>query len=370
MVEGPVEKVGWAVFNALGSVIPAGAKQFFYYSVFAVSAEIPVTVWTVFSPRRRRFLIYFLISLFFTLVMTCLVAFASGTLLPDPHSDPKRLSFLEDTWNLALYALICPGYVAVCILIIGASISYWDKTLPGPGAPEHLASVRNWRLLLSLALCLLAASVLIVNYIFDSVFNGLDELYWFLHAPHVINKAGFYYVILNYSLLLITAVSILAYLGTVVSALSEISQLSVEDDSEPSRVALRANIDHVNDFWEIMTLARILAALYIINTYIWNYSPLGRATASNFWIAVFAITLVGVIGTVLPKTLANRKFKQLRGKILALKIDPDEMTRVPSGVNFWGRAADIVVVAGFPLSMLGLDYGFVELLEVLFKRGS
>lgn len=365
MAEGPVERAGWAVLSAVVSVVPSGARQFFYYSLFAVSAEIPVTVWTVFSPRRRRFAFYFLLSLFFTLVMTAAVALVSGTLWPD--ADPGRLNFLEDRWNLALYALICPAYVAVCVLMLGASISYWSKTLPGPGAPAHLASLRNWRLLISLALCLLAASALVVNYIFDSVFKGPEELYWFLDRREVINKAGFYYVILNYSLLLLTAVSILAYIGTVVSALSEIGQLSVESNTAKSRKELLASIDHVNDFWEIMTLARILAALYIVNTYIWNFSPLGRATTTNFWIAVLAITLIGVVGTVLPKFVANRKFQQLRSAIIALKIDPEQMTKVPNGVNFWGRMADIVVVAGFPLSVFSLDVSVSSFLEMLFK---
>lgn len=364
MAEGPFEKIGWAVLSGIGAVVPAPARQFFYYSLFAVSAEIPVTVWTVFSPRRRRFASYFLLGMFFTLVVSGLIAWVSGTFWPD--ADPNRLTFLEDRWNLALYMLVCPGYIAACILIIGASISYWSKTLPGPGAPEHLASVRNWRLLLSLGLCLLVASALVVNYIYDSVFSDLDILYWFVDSKQVINKAGFYYVVLNYSLLLLTAVSILAYLGTVVSAVSEINSLEVGDDTPGQRAALLASIDHVNDFWEIMTLARVLAALYIINTYIWNFSPLGAATASNFYIAVLAITIIGVVGTVLPKNLADRKFRQLRAAIIEMKIDPDEMTKVPPGINMMGRLADLVVAFGFPLSVFSIDLSILDLLRRLF----
>lgn len=364
MAEGPIEKVGWAVLSGIGAIVPAPARQFFFYSLYAVSAEIPVTVWTVFSPRRRRFVSYFLLSMFFTLFMTGCIAWVSGTFWPD--DDPGRLSFLEDRWNLALYALVCPGYVAACILIIGASISYWSKTLPGPGAPEHLASIRNWRLLLSLALCLLAASTLVVNYIYDSIFNNLDVLYWFVDTRQVVNKAGFYYVVLNYSLLLLTAVSILAYLGTVVSAISEINSLKVNENTARQRKALLASIDHVNDFWEIMTLARVLAALYIVNTYIWNFSPLGAATASNFYIAVLAITIIGVVGTVLPKNLADRKFRQLRAAIIEMKIDPDEMTKVPAGINAMGRLADLVVAFGFPLSVFSIDFSVLEMLKRLF----
>lgn len=365
MAEGPIEKASLATLSVIGSRIDPRVRDFFYYWLFAVSAEIPVTVWTVFAPKRRRFAFYYLLSLFFTLGMTCLVCLVSGTFWPD--TDPLRLTLLEDRWNLALYAFICPAYLAVCVLMLGASVSYWSKTLPGPGAPEHLASLRNWRLLISLALCLLAASVLIVNYIFDTVFNGPGTLYWFLDRPDVVNRAGFYYVILNYSLLLITAVSILAYLGTVVSALSEIGQLSVERNTAKDRKALLASIDHINDFWEIMTLARILAALYITNTFIWKFSPLGDGTATNLWIAVLAITLVGVIGTVVPKFVANRKFGELRAKIIALKIDPDEMTKVPSGINFWGWVANIVGIAGFPLSIASLNLDFLTLLEAVFR---
>lgn len=365
MAEGPIEKAGGAALSAVVAAVPQAWREFFYYWTFAVSAEIPVTVWTVFSPRRRRFTFYFLLSLFFTLVMTGLVSLVSGTFWPD--GDPMRLNLLEDRWNLALYALICPAYVAVCILMLGASISYWSKTLPGPGAPVHLASVRNWRFLISLALCLLVASVLVVNYIFDTVFNGPEALYWFLERPSVINKAGFYYVILNYSLLLITAVSIFAYIGTVLSALSEIGQLSITRNTAKDRKALLASIDHINDFWEIMILARILAALYITNTFIWKFSPLGDGTATNLWIAVAIITLIGVIGTLLPKFVANRKFGQLRGAIIALKIDPDEMTKVPSGVNFWGWVANIVGITGFPLAVASLNVDFVYVLETLFK---
>ncbi|ODT68311.1 MAG: hypothetical protein ABS75_20995 [Pelagibacterium sp. SCN 63-23] len=365
MADGPVERFGWAVLSGFVSIVPPPARQFFYYSLFAVSAEIPVTVWTVFSPRRRRFISYFLLGLFFTLVMTGLVAMASGVLWPD--SDPNRLTFLEDRWNLALYALVCPAYIAVCVLIIGASVSYWSKTLPGPGAPENLASIRNWRLLISLGLCLLAASALVVNYIYDSVFNETGTLYWFLQAPGIVNKAGFYYIILNYSLLLLTALAIFAYLGTVVSAVSEINQLAVAEDAPEQRRALLASIDHVNDFWEIMTLARILTALYIVNTYIWNFSPLGAATAANFYIAVLAITLIGLVGTVLPKNIANRKFQQLRAAIIAMNIDPDEMTKVPGGINFMGRLADLVVVFGFPLSVFSIDLSVLAVLESVFK---
>jgi hypothetical protein len=352
-----------AARRAVGS--PVG--QAIHYSVFSVSAEIPVSIWTVFSPRRQRFLLYFAVSLFFTLLLPLLLTLSAGVLWLD--NDPERLTFLEDRWNVILYLVICPGYISVCILMLGASVAYWANMPAGHGTPARWAVVRNRRFVLSIAVCLLFSSALTVNYIYDTVFKDSGYLYWFLDAPGQVNRAGFYYIILNYSMMLLTIISILAYVGTAISAISEISALTAED-----AVNLPLRIVHIERFWEIMTLARILAALYIGNVYIWQFSPLGDPTVANLLIAIGAITAVGIVGTILPKTIADAKFKELRAVLIENRVDPDKIAVVPSGINFWGRIADRIVVASFPVTMVGLLIGtnieFVELMRIIFDPGT
>ncbi|HEY6815790.1 MAG TPA: hypothetical protein VI168_09650 [Croceibacterium sp.] len=284
-----------------------------YVLAFAVTPEVPRDVWMHFSWRSRRLpaLITFLSALIFTLLLTALFALSDGRLMPDPLQN--RLNFLEDYANLFLYSVICPVYVTLCVMLTSTATSYWRKHTNTRARHKENLSLKSIRISLWLVIITLAASLFITNYQYSLMNTEMDVEYWFLDVigdVRVPNRAGFYYLVLNFGLLFITLVGAMSYLSIAFEAVKKAKKLNIGAVCRDN--AIKKVVDSFVPFYTATMLCKLLVLCYIINTIVWRYSPLGEATGDNITASVFLLLLLGFGGTWLPARAVGTRIAELQ----------------------------------------------------------
>ena len=109
-----------------------------------------------------------------------------------------------------------------------------------------------------------------------------------------LNRAGYYYVALNYSLLFITLFSVFCFFSLAI----EVIRIGNALDGHEA-VELKVLRQKLEAFTTAYLIAKLLAAAYMLNAYIWKYSPLGKT--SNLILAGLALTVIGVFFISIPR---------------------------------------------------------------------
>ena len=290
-------------------------RKAFYGLFLTISPSIPVDLRNVAGmppPLRELFWRSFFLAMFFCLIVT-------GALCQIDHgiigSDQSRRYFLQDGWNLVLYASICPIYVALCCCVISIAIHEWGNLAEYADAKTiRQSSTRSsLRVYSTFFLILLLCSVFITNFIGDVLNPPAKEavvarIYWFMNdvgnGTRTLNKVGYYYVALNFSLLFITLLALSCFLTLSAEVLRSGSADSIDkiDDFEVLKSRLES-------FTKAYLLAKGLVAAYALNVVIWAYSPLGRT--DNLLAAQIALTLIGVFFIAVPRQYIELKWFEL-----------------------------------------------------------
>jgi len=340
-----------------GRYTPRPLRDGIYYSLFAVSPELPTTLSKTFEfPGTKAGLArVFLATLAIAFGFTALMCALSGTLNAD--SDPATIRFFEDKWNLWLYLLVCPTYVSLCVHIMDLAARHWGKRAVREASPR-LKKLRRSRLFFTVVLVVVCSTLFVTNYLYNAVntpaaYNGVPVTYWFLQAGdggRILNQAGFFYVILNFMLISITFVAVMAYVALLLDALSIVNNLELGKCGSAATV-----VGELNAYLGAMLVAKWLAAVYIINIFIWTLSPIGAATSDNLIMSVGGLVLVGWLGTMLPRIYMERRLRLYRQQCEDAGVPPEDLRLLPVKAMRWGQLVDVVLGASFIWAFLDID---------------
>jgi len=293
---------------------------------------------------KRLFFVSFFTGLVFTGVLTPIISAFTGTLLPSNSA----FSYLEDKYNIILYIVVCPAYIALGSIIVYCTVEFQKipliKNLINEPRPKFLHGKTGH--VIWIALSFLLAIIVSANYQHDvfslnNSFTNKDDIYWFFTEDRgriYFNFAGYFYIYLNFLLLLITIITVIFYCSSAFSLIYLSSKI---------KDGLFGGFDEarkeLNYFIFSFLVAKYVFLVYIINVYIWNMSPLGNV--ENVKLAVLAFSVIGTVLVPLPlKIFESRWFNHERARYLRREISdrPDMSSLVPAG---WARVFKI-----FPIS--------------------
>lgn len=350
-----------SLFSILGDRVYTSARRlirpswvdFGYYAIFSITPEMPRHLWLSFDAQERQLALgrAFLATLPFTFGITALLCLADGRLLPD--ADPLRYQFMEDTANVLLYLLVCPAYVALCTGLVGVAARFWVRRAEQGVPTEPLAArLRPRRTTLALCIMLLLSSLSITQYQYDLLYSpDLPTQYWFLDQVgqvRVLNRAGFYYLLLNFGLLFITLAGILSYLSLAVQAVRDARRMAPEDCGD-----IPAALAQFENFQFAVVLGRLLVLCYIANMLMWGYSPMSSATQANLAFATLMVLIFGVIGTRLPQDYVAARLRRLREQCSLAGAPAEDLALIAVGPR-WMR-----LLANSFRTMISISFAFL-----------
>lgn len=287
------------------------------YFFLMISPNIPVDLRKGLGDRTTKqiFFTSFGMAFFFCFVVTALLCFIEGTLW---GGDSTRRSFVEDGWNISLYTIVSPTYVALVCYLIALTMQEWSvltdyvdaKVGPDPRSrsPHRLAAV--------LFLVFLLCAMFITNYMHD-ILNpspstaAWARVYWFMDGAatgqRTLNRVGYYYVVLNFSLLFLTLLGVTCFLSLAFEVLraGRAEDVSRIDSFDVLGVKLKY-------YTTAYLLMKCLAATYMTNYFVWASSPLGKT--QNLFAALIALSVVGGVFVAIPRQYIELKWYILWSK--------------------------------------------------------
>lgn len=256
---------------------------------FAESFKLPPGRGT---PGPRVDVAIILAAMFFCLGMTAVLAALSNTWWPS--SEPGVLHWASDHWNIFLYAVVCPLYVWLCLRLLVLSIER-----PVTAASSMASPPAVLRLFVSTFLIILFSSVLITSYVSDAANPAIVRYrYWFfdeLNGVRFLNAAGLYYIVLNFSLLVVTFVGAASFIAISIDGMT-LARALTHDAPAMGFESFRNQIDRLVRAYR---LGVGLVFCYAINLIVWKFSPLGPT--GNLQIAGALFTLVGLFFVAVPR---------------------------------------------------------------------
>ncbi len=236
----------------------------------------------------------FVAALIHTLFLTMAVTAYYGTFNEIPGSP---LGFIEDKWNIALYSIICPAYVTLCIRMIILAMER-DASVDHC-CVEHSTDSQARRLFVSLFTITLLSSVLITSYVSDALDPKVISVdYWFIETidgVRRLNGAGLFYIVLNFCLLFLTFLGGSAFISISIDGI-QLSRKLVEAHPDLNFKSFRQRLDRLV-FGYYLGVG--LVVCYALNIIIWKHSPLGET--ANIHIAGAILTILGIFFVTVPR---------------------------------------------------------------------
>jgi len=153
---------------------------------------------------KRLFFVSFFTGLVFTGVLTPIISAFTGTLLPSNSA----FSYLEDKYNIILYIVVCPAYIALGSIIVYCTVEFQKipliKNLINEPRPKFLHGKTGH--VIWIALSFLLAIIVSANYQHDvfslnNSFTNKDDIYWFFTEDRgriYFNFAGYFLYIFKF----------------------------------------------------------------------------------------------------------------------------------------------------------------------------
>jgi hypothetical protein len=298
------------------------------------------------------------IAVFFCLIFTGLLCWLSGTLFT---STPDRLAFGKDRWNLVLYLIVAPIYIAFAVSILREYLLAWaiiyklDTLIVTVNRPQtkgtFAAAVRTQFMFLAV---LAATGIFIVTY-----FAGVESyhlrptagqpgnrIYWFVKAVTsqgvVYNIVGYYYIVLNAVLLFMSLLAAACY----VSISIEVIRIgnSIEHHGKLDAKLRKLVLQLLAVFNNTYCFGKIIAFAYVLNTLIFAYSPLGYSHIVNVYASAFIVSVIGLYFVPLPRRSLQKNWDKFKKSIDAKDSDTKSIDQQMQGIypNFV-KVADIIL---------------------------
>jgi len=272
--------------------------------------------------------------------------------------DERYLYFSDDVYNIVIYAFICPLYVGFGSVLMatvfdgGAELRLLQKKL-NISQPGRIGQV--WRTALFFFSTLAFTLILTVNYIADAVnLERVGVIYWFADeydgAEVALNSLGVYYFIYNFTLLLFTVWSFMAFMTSftavtkVASALTRLGNAGlVQLSREEIEIKLKT-------FSYAYLFAKLQVAVYILNFWVWEKSPLGRS--GNVVVAHVFLVIIGWICLSIPKHYIELQWSRY---VHGFKGD-DVSLRIESSLSSSAQLVLVLIDNILIVSVLALPY--------------
>lgn len=307
----------------------------------------------------------YIIGVFFCFVLTAILCAISGTLIQAQNA-PDTISFFSDKWNICFYIIICPLYITFCVRLIFIVLEEsFAEASPKLGEPLLRKQPASNRMIFSLAAIFLLSSLLITNYISDAL--SITKTYWFLSETsgvRTLNEVGFYYIVLNFSLLFITFLGGASYISVSMDGM-QLAKNLVASPAILDFSAYRARLDRLIRAYYF---AAFLVILYGLNILIWKWSPLGEN--SNINIAGAVYTIIGLFFVAIPRRFIQHLWAEYSAKKAAVTEE------ILKNENHYHDVDDLeanyIINLGHALFMSGWIIKFyelenIEVLEILNK---
>jgi len=300
----------------------------------------------------------YLAALIHCLVLTSTLAALSGTFLPVPG---LTIGFLEDKWNLFLYAFVCPAYVTLCVRLVLLAMERDEPAADAEASAPVATAGQARRLFLSVFLISVFSSVLITSYVNDALdLQVVKQPYWFVEewdGFRRLNSAGLYYIVLNYSLLFVTFLGGAAFISVSIDGIY-LSRGLLDSNAEIDFATYKRRLDRLvlAYYWGVL-----LVACYALNIIVWKHSPL--AGTANIHLAGAMLTLLGLFFVAVPRRFIEHAWTSYcaRKRQATETSDDDELPRVLSS----DKALIIRSVQGICIfGWLPNFYGFSEYLDL------
>lgn len=313
-----------AALELLGRT-PRWLRFIFYYGIFGSIPSYEIEGITERAgPERaaahlQKIGAIYITSVFFAFGGNFVFCWIAGT-LTGPHAD-YRLYYLRDYYNLALYVVIVPLYIAIGIMLIYSFFISKNEIrnlahLLMPAAGKSITPLQQvtltMRSCLSIAAVLVVSALLTANYMNDLISSATTKrLYWFLdelNGVRSLNVAGTYYIIFNFLLLSLTIFCTLFFIANTRLVINAARQMELSSTSEKAPVIdVRAYFD---GFCWVYGYAKVLIVLYSLNLLIWKHSPAGKV--QNFDIALVLLFIVGVFVISFPRQMLELSWYHYR----------------------------------------------------------
>jgi len=292
---------------------------------------------------------------FFCFIVNVIGAFFNESLLGTPNDN--RIYFFQDTVNIILYLFICPSYVGLSCWLIVSVIKGWNEInsyaleLGNTKSKEIRKIPYKAPLLATLIFGIAFFST--SNYISDIMteMNNTNKYYWFVGFSDTgeayTGPLWVYYFLLNFTLLLITLLSITFFM----SIFSVVIDVGNSLDKTPPNNKLEFLIlrTKLSSFTEAYMLAKLLTGLYMINVFLWEKTALGKT--DNLIIAALFISLIGVFFVSIPRyflELQWHKYKYRSGEVDEKSESYDDIR--PFEIKLIATVLDTFLIGSFILT--------------------
>ncbi|HEV7645806.1 MAG TPA: hypothetical protein VGO50_17840 [Pyrinomonadaceae bacterium] len=366
----------WPVFRQIKALIKLVFVE--------LAPDIPVSLTRTFSGNDGyQAAIYgYFVTFFFCFVVNLAGSYVAGTF---SGTDPDRLYFSQDWYNLLLYMVVCPLYVGFGCWLIAAVIKGWgevkslNQELESEETEEPETEKKKIPFFYRLKLLILGyesnleeypvprkkkipfkayfLTFLILGLAFFAISNYIKDImdvanvpkhYWFVEYSDAkgryLGPLGVYYFLLNFVLLVITLTVVMFFMSifsSVIEVGNTLEKAAPINDLNKEKISKK-----LASFTEAYILAKWLTFFYMINFYIWEASPLGRT--GNLYITWFFISLIGVVFVSIPRYFVELQWHNYKFKTGQIKEDFDGYDDIrPFGMRLIASILDTVMIGGF-----------------------
>jgi hypothetical protein len=278
--------------------------------------------WKVlFSGGWRVFWITGTVAFLFCMPGTIIATIRSGTFY---GTQAGMEYFVQDPADLIDYLFICPIYVGFASWIIYLMLSkvraidnLADNCLQRETIPRGerrrkqnpftaiCKAIREHALNFTTSFIAIAAFTYGMTYMYISnilTVSRVNKRYWFMSDTAInghwqLNDAGKYYAVLNFFLLLVTAMAVMSFFRLFIETLRVGNRIT--KDTVNQHMSFEAIQHTLKYFTESYLVAKALCIVYLFNIITWNYSTLVHT--NNYWISVIMILIMAVIFISYPR---------------------------------------------------------------------
>jgi len=323
---------------------------------FGLSPDIPTNFSNFFrnTKDKKAFFWIWAITFFFCFVVNFILSAQNNTLY---GIDPNRLYFLQDWADLLEYTILCPTHVAIASLLIvevfrGISdLNEFNESLRSKEQLDILSNnepeyYRSFNIPATLFISFLISTVATISFMKESLdINNYAKYFWYIehitpNGEQILGSFGLYYTFLNFALGYIVVFAVLMYLRIFVVSIQIGNSLSkIEATSKLQFNDLKKGLaPFINGY----LYAKILALLYMLNWYTWQWS--NPRNSINVLAFGLALLLCGVFIISIPRyfiqlkwyqlTIRQANFKRKNSLIVYEDIRPKKIIYIVGAIDF------------------------------------
>src|SRR6185295_3379869 len=212
--------------------------------------------------------------------------------------------FYQDRENLLNYAVLCPAYVGCGVAFILFVRQAWrdlsSNALISPPTPVRLSRLPAG---VAVFVVLLVASALTVNYIRECMSPAVyanNSWYFDQSLPsggRGLGVAGTYYVLVNYTLLLISCIAAFCLFPYSVVA-AEVSR-GIRSRDLTNSIEFESLQYALMNFTHAYIAVKLFVAFLMLNLVTWKWSQ--PHSSANFYLARLILSTVGLLVVSFPR---------------------------------------------------------------------